>query len=245
MKTYSETFSTIRAEANSMGERNDCGVIAVSIATRRPYKEAHALLARHGRPFRKGSPFSAINKSLIALGAKLQGDANTSPARPSKYFPRNHVVGTYVYPKQPNGSQYTMKTIGKAFPKGTYLVYNSRHVAAMIDGRIHDWSEDRAKRVTMIQKVEFEGHIPAVEPVPTPQPKPVVIKRETATTKRTRKDGEGQYQRNGVSVNGVNYRSVKAAFIALNLPLAKHIKFRMELKKVGCKTFAGFVFTIV
>lgn len=37
-------------------------------------------------------------------------------------------------------------------------------------------------------------------------------------------------QRSAVVVDGTEYRSVKAAFIALGLPVEKHIPFRMELK---------------
>lgn len=40
-----------------------------------------------------------------------------------------------------------------------------------------------------------------------------------------------------VTVNGVEYRSVKDAFEKLNLPLGKHVKFRSELKNEGKKTF--------
>lgn len=36
--------------------------------------------------------------------------------------------------------------------------------------------------------------------------------------------------RHRVAVNGVEYRSVRAAFTALDLPLSKHIKFRSQLK---------------
>lgn len=43
--------------------------------------------------------------------------------------------------------------------------------------------------------------------------------------------------RTNVSVAGTMYRSVKEAFEKLNLPLGKHIKFRMELKAEGVKTF--------
>lgn len=39
--------------------------------------------------------------------------------------------------------------------------------------------------------------------------------------------------RHFVRVDGVEYRSVRAAFLALNLPLKEHIKFRMELKAEG------------
>lgn len=43
--------------------------------------------------------------------------------------------------------------------------------------------------------------------------------------------------RHNVTVNGEEYRSVSAAFTALKLPMGQHIKFRMELKAEGKKTF--------
>ncbi|WVW37765.1 hypothetical protein Gekk315_00053 [Aeromonas phage Gekk3-15] len=43
--------------------------------------------------------------------------------------------------------------------------------------------------------------------------------------------------RNGVIVNGQEYKSVRAAFYALGLPENKHIAFRMALKEEKAKTF--------
>ena len=40
-------------------------------------------------------------------------------------------------------------------------------------------------------------------------------------------------KRHFVRVNGAEFNSVRAAFVALGLPLNKHIKFRMELKAEG------------
>lgn len=40
-------------------------------------------------------------------------------------------------------------------------------------------------------------------------------------------------ERSAVDVDGETYRSVRAAFEALGLPISKHIAFRMELKEKG------------
>lgn len=40
-------------------------------------------------------------------------------------------------------------------------------------------------------------------------------------------------QRSAVMVDGVEYRSVRAAYVALDLPLKDHIAFRMHLKEAG------------
>lgn len=51
--------------------------------------------------------------------------------------------------------------------------------------------------------------------------------------------------RHKVKVGGEEYRSVMAAFKALELPLAKHQKFRKELKEKGQMKFEGHTFKIV
>lgn len=50
--------------------------------------------------------------------------------------------------------------------------------------------------------------------------------------------------RHGVVVDGVEYRSVAKAFLALGLPYEKHIKFRGELKKAGHAEFGGHKFVL-
>jgi len=53
-------------------------------------------------------------------------------------------------------------------------------------------------------------------------------------------------QRNRVLVDGEHeYRSVRAAFQDLGLPLGSHIKFRMLLKSEGNAEFSGHKFTLV
>jgi hypothetical protein len=53
-------------------------------------------------------------------------------------------------------------------------------------------------------------------------------------------------QRSKVVVEGRGeFRSVKAAFIALGLPVSKHIPFRMKLKAKGAALFNNFTFAVV
>lgn len=51
--------------------------------------------------------------------------------------------------------------------------------------------------------------------------------------------------RNRVTVGGTEYRSVAAAFVALGLPLSKHIAFRKELKAATKATFDQHQFSIL
>jgi hypothetical protein len=53
-------------------------------------------------------------------------------------------------------------------------------------------------------------------------------------------------QRSKVVVEGRGeFRSVKAAFIALGLPVSKHIPFRMQLKAKGAALFDRYTFAVV
>lgn len=52
--------------------------------------------------------------------------------------------------------------------------------------------------------------------------------------------------RNGVLVDGkTEYKSVRAAFVALGLPMGSHIKFRMRLKAEGKVEFEGYEFALI
>lgn len=243
---YTETYSEMRNNTarNQLNETNDCGVIATAIVTNRSYKDAWMALQRNGRKPRSGSPFFAINVAVTQLNGKIEGDLYRGPVtnRGVKFYGyQNQTVGIYNYIRKPDGGQYTTKTIGKVLPKGRYLVYSSGHVSALIDGEIHDWANGRAKRVNFVTKVELNGsETPVVTPAPAPAPE-----KKTTTGRKTRRDGKGQYTRNHVIANGVEYRSVKQAFEALGLPLAKHIKFRAQLKMAGVATFQGVQFRIV
>lgn len=66
--------------------------------------------------------------------------------------------------------------------------------------------------------------------------KPAANELRSEAVAETWKDPEvkaKRSQRHKVRVDGKEYRSVRAAFLAFGLPMAKHIKFRMELKAEG------------
>jgi len=55
---------------------------------------------------------------------------------------------------------------------------------------------------------------------------------------------EARHKQHGVVVNGQKYKSVAAAFAALNLPMHKHQSFRKKLKVDRKAEFDGIVFEI-
>lgn len=125
-------YSAIRKASDKRGERNDCAVVAVSIAGRVPYNKAHDALRLAGRKNRKGTQRWQTKAALETIGCTYE---------------------VTEAPRQPNGSRYTAKTIGNGFKRGFYLVFYRGHVAAMVNGKIEDWTDDRNHRVQEVWKI--------------------------------------------------------------------------------------------
>ena len=66
-----------------------------------------------------------------------------------------------------------------------------------------------------------------------------------AKTWKNKSVAQARATHNHVMVGKTEYRSVKAAFEALGLPLGQHIRFRQELKANGKATFGRREFKLV
>jgi len=83
------------------------------------------------------------------------------------------------------------------------------------------------------------------EPKKKPKKEVVSGRSESIAASWTDKNvAASRSQRDHVEVAGVEYRSVAAAFLALNLPMGKHIKFRADLKAAGKGEIDGHKFKI-
>jgi hypothetical protein len=126
------TYKTCLEISNRKHEKNDCGVTAIAIATGIGYDKAHKVLSSVGRKPRRGISFNMLKDAIEAVTGK----------RP-----------TFETILKPNGSRYTGVTIGKALPKGKYVLLFGGHAAALVDGVIEDWTDGRRKRILGYFKV--------------------------------------------------------------------------------------------
>lgn len=126
------TYKTCVVAAESKKENNDCAVKAVAIATGVGYEKAHAVFAKLGRKPRHGVSWGQIVKAIEECTGRGV---------------------SYDQIFKPNGSRYTGKTIGKALPKGRYILIFRAHAAAMVDGVIEDWTDGRKKHILGYWKV--------------------------------------------------------------------------------------------
>jgi len=131
-------FAKICEASASYNERSDCVVKAISITCEMGYDKVHAMVKSKGRKNRCG--VKLVTK--IAIFAELT-------------YNYGFDLITFVPKRQGKRqfSQYTMATIGKAFPKGRYLISVRGHMAAMVDGEILDWTAGRRHRVITLTEV--------------------------------------------------------------------------------------------
>lgn len=133
LRKTSEAYATCRPKDSSAfaGETNDCSVRAFSLALNIPYAEAHALCAKHGRQYGKGT--------LWWTSHKVAWDCDMVP------------VLTYdAY--APRGARYpTLAQFIKEYPKGHFYLIRRGHAFALIDGVVHDWTHGTGARSRILR----------------------------------------------------------------------------------------------
>jgi len=67
----------------------------------------------------------------------------------------------------------------------------------------------------------------------------------TAASWKNRKVRAARSIKHRVRVNGIEHKSVRAAFVALHLDLCRHAVFRKQLKESGRKKFDRYTFVLV
>ncbi len=127
--TSKSLWDTMATASKAHGERNDCTVMALTAATGRSYDECHAALAKAGRKSRRGCNFPTIGKRAAKSLGFLMEELD------------------YL--------DYSAKTMitaerDRKLSTGKYVLRVRSHVAAMIDGKIVDWSQGRRHRIRNI-----------------------------------------------------------------------------------------------
>lgn len=144
MVAHTLAFESLSNETCSNNEHNDCAVKAVALVANVSYKDAHAALAALGRKARKATQNVDIQAAIWSLG------------KTTTSIDRRAIIATYPEPHRSvlrNVTTHHPRRFAKVWPQGTYLLYTSGHVAACVDGVVHDWTVNTAKRVVSIVKV--------------------------------------------------------------------------------------------
>lgn len=124
-------YADLQREYRRYGEHNACSVIATAMLLELSFDEAHKKLYRLGRVARRGFNMGSLYNSEL-----------------------RHRLSDKHWIKQPNGSQYTVRTIPDALPVGKYFVHTDGHVLALIHGTVYDWTANRKHRVKYILELD-------------------------------------------------------------------------------------------
>lgn len=148
-------FEMLEASSRMHGEKNDCTVKAVAVATGIGYKQAHAHLASLGRKPQRGF--------VHDFDGTLWRSYRDVPKGSEGYITGMHRIGF----KATEVKVYEGKTLGKVsrhLGKGNFIIRSNGHASAVVDGKLIDWASDtnrtRVKQVWRIEPIETPKVVP-------------------------------------------------------------------------------------
>jgi len=113
--------------------------------------------------------------------------------------------------------------------------HNCPHCGIHLSNGVIEHGDEVGEKILKLKEFQFECMACGSEFGPALKHAAKSITRSTSISESWN-DSEiaaKRARRDNVEVNGVQYRSVAQAFQKLNLPMSKHIQFRMELKATG------------
>jgi len=189
-----------------------CGPTAISVITGRSYNEVE--VACQSLCHRKKIT-GMYTREIMNVINHFGHDYKELPYL-SKTYDFNYETGRY---------DVSEVTVGRWLDKvrertSTYLIQMTGHVA-VVQGDLY-WDTFTPETGTEVKSAPFRRkRMRRVFRITTIKPTSV------------KSSEEAKRSRSSVKVNGVHYRSVKAAFEALDLPLGQHQRFRRRVKVEG------------
>jgi hypothetical protein len=150
LKVDAEMPATFKERKEALkDDRGMCAVIAVSAITGLSPTEAQALLAKHGRKHRCGTPRQVTKKALESLGYKV----NTH----GRSWIRKNIIANY--PGRHTGLLSATTHHPRRFPGawakvGDCLMFSRSHVSAFVKGQVDDWAIKHSKQINDLWFIE-------------------------------------------------------------------------------------------
>jgi len=144
----SKAYQDIREAADRHGEWNDCTVVAISLATDTPYDRVHAILKRLGRQKGKGTSIANMKECCAELGFTMRNWTHQEYIEVLRAYPkswRSTVITTHQPRRCPKA--------WAPYSNRRFIFHTARHVAAVIDSKVHDWSINNSLRVNTVYEI--------------------------------------------------------------------------------------------
>jgi hypothetical protein len=120
---------------DTLMDRNNCALNAVSIALSKPYYQVYRVFRSVGRRGGKGSSINQITNAITVL--KIDGELGMTVEKI-----KDKVVSLY---KPPTYLKITLDKFAKMYPTGKFVVVKSKHALALVDGIWYDNSMPNPK----------------------------------------------------------------------------------------------------
>lgn len=141
-----EKFGQIRQQIVASGDENACFHAAIAVLSELSFDVVQKAFAEAGRKNGKGTPFAVAIEACKALGFELK-------KLPTKW----ELDMIYSYP----GVHKNLKNIttrhpvrfAKAWAGQSVMLHVNGHVAAVKDGKMHDWTINRSMHVIAVYKL--------------------------------------------------------------------------------------------
>lgn len=140
----SDEYLTLRLEASTENEANDCAVKAIALTCGVTYKTAREVLKEQGRKDRKGTYRHQLAAAVKALGHNA---TSVSVDNFIKKYPGRHINLKHVTTHHPDRFHEVWED------GNSHLFFTHGHVLAVVNGVNHDHTRGHAMRVTTILKV--------------------------------------------------------------------------------------------
>lgn len=125
-------------------ENNDCVVRAFAAVFEMSYDESHALLKRHGRKDRSGTPWITSDTAMAEIVSKGS----------FKAIRRNDLEAN----KWTNNYRRTGMTLNGLIPRlnpsRRYLICSRAHMFAYVSGRLVDWKKGGKRTIVRVWEIE-------------------------------------------------------------------------------------------
>lgn len=146
---YATDYRNARVDSSSMGEYNDCAVVAVTIACNVPYADAHKVLAGLGRKKRRGTYRTDTMAAVQKFGYRARSWSREEMQAVIASYPGTHS-------KLKGITSHHLRRFPESWKEkaaGTLLLFSSRHVLAVKAGQVMDWSVNSALRITSVWEI--------------------------------------------------------------------------------------------
>lgn len=138
--------NTVWKDSEKFGERNDCSVKAVALATGTQYAKVHYEFAKQGRKQGRGTHRWQQEAVLAAFGFELKL-VHSHRAGLSWALPEEQVLKNKFKAK-------TVTTLERELPsRGVFLVYTRGHMLCARGGKILDWTQGRRHQIKEVYRV--------------------------------------------------------------------------------------------